>query len=670
MTIKRGVLILGLLATFQFSFGEVNRFTLDSLRQQAAGINPDSVRLSAFLKIAELTANDDPELAIDFANSAVQLAKKTSDKLSEGLAHKWNGNAHYYNSDYHGARKEWSESLEIFQELEKDSYVATSLNNLGVLHKKIGEFSIAMKYFMDALRIREKMGNQDGVAVSYLSISSIHKEQRNYNSALDYLEKAKKIFSETGNQSGLAGAVNNIGLVYEIKGMYNEALESYTYAHEIYEMLDHDRDLAVSLNNIGTANKYLKNCETALEYYAQAIEIRHKLHDKMGVVSTQVNMGECYAELGDFKKALDYLQQAVNTSKEVGVYTHLGSAYTNIANTYYKMNEPDKAYKFSLLAKDMQDSLFNYETQRQIVEMEARYKAEKSAAESQKMQAELTERQSQLESGRAFRNFLIVLCVLAIIVVILLFSRFRYIQRFRKKLQKQNIEIARTNRDLRASRVSEEEKEVMLKEIHHRVKNNLQIISSLLRLQSATIEDAKVSQLFTECQNRIVAMALIHEKLYQSDDLANINIAQYVEELTDNLIGIYQFPFPIERKLDIAVHMLNVDTLIPIGLIINELVSNSLKHAFPGQTSGSIYLSLRQLPDKSYKLKVADNGVGLPENFNMDDIHSLGLELIQTLVSQLDGELHFESNNGTTFEITFGLIQPKSAKRSGAGATA
>ncbi|MFB2934224.1 PAS domain S-box protein [Aerosakkonemataceae cyanobacterium BLCC-F154] len=199
------------------------------------------------------------------------------------------------------------------------------------------------------------------------------------------------------------------------------------------------------------------------------------------------------------------------------------------------------------------------------------------------------------------------------------------------------------------------EKELLLKEIHHRVKNNLQVISSLLKLQSSYIKDEEALALFTESYNRVRSMALIHEKLYQSKGLARIDAVDYIRDLTDNLFRSYNVATnTIELHLRVEHIELDIDTAIPCGLIINELVSNSLKYAFVNQGKGELYINLfYQEGTSKVTLLISDNGIGLPPNFDITELESLGLQLVYNLTEQLNGEMEINSDRGAKFTITF-----------------
>jgi len=200
-----------------------------------------------------------------------------------------------------------------------------------------------------------------------------------------------------------------------------------------------------------------------------------------------------------------------------------------------------------------------------------------------------------------------------------------------------------------------EEKELLLREIHHRVKNNLQVISSLLNLQSSYIDDPGVTAVLRDSQGRIMSMSMIHEKLYRSGNLADIDVRGYLEGLARSIMFSYMRP---DQQVDLKFEMddirLNVDTIMPLGLIVNELVTNAFKYAFP-DGAGEVRVSLRRDGD-GFLLTVADDGVGLPDDFNLDSLRSLGMLLVRNLTDQLNGELEYTSDGGTEFRVRFSEI--------------
>lgn len=218
-------------------------------------------------------------------------------------------------------------------------------------------------------------------------------------------------------------------------------------------------------------------------------------------------------------------------------------------------------------------------------------------------------------------------------------------------------------------RAALQEKELLLGEIHHRVKNNLQVIDSLLDMQASRIDDPRVQEILRDSQNRVRSMALIHQTLYQSHDFARVDFAGIVDSLVPTLVGSYSVnAHRVELKIEAAAVPLPINIAIPCGLIINELVTNALKHAFPGERRGTIALSLRALPENRVELIIGDDGVGIPAEIDLEFGETLGLQLVQLLTSQIKGELAIQ-RQPAQFTLSFALpatqpaesMQPRSS---------
>jgi len=224
------------------------------------------------------------------------------------------------------------------------------------------------------------------------------------------------------------------------------------------------------------------------------------------------------------------------------------------------------------------------------------------------------------------------------------------------------LEISGIGFDITENKINEEkitqslkEKEILLREVHHRVKNNMQVISSILNLQSSYVKDSYALNLLKECQNRIKSMAFIHESLYQTKNFESVNFSEYVTVLTKNLVHTYSINTK-KIKLILTLHklFLNLDLSIPCGLIINEIISNSLKYAFPNNRDGIIFVNLT-VNKKNVKIEVGDNGVGIPQKVDVKNTQTLGLQLVDTLVEQINGTLKLNRNKGTIFSIEFNI---------------
>ncbi len=199
-----------------------------------------------------------------------------------------------------------------------------------------------------------------------------------------------------------------------------------------------------------------------------------------------------------------------------------------------------------------------------------------------------------------------------------------------------------------------EDKDILMKEIHHRVKNNLMIMASLLNMQSRYIEDEVARDIFKDSQSRAKTMALIHEKLYQSKELKKLDVQDYMESLARDIYRVYiKDPHRIQLKIDVEPHMLDINTVIPLGLILNELLTNTFKYAFPGEAEGSVEVRFSKKENITFLLEVTDDGVGLHSDFHAKKTDSLGMHLIHSLTEQIKGEIKIHSNHGTQIRVKF-----------------
>ena len=202
------------------------------------------------------------------------------------------------------------------------------------------------------------------------------------------------------------------------------------------------------------------------------------------------------------------------------------------------------------------------------------------------------------------------------------------------------------------------EKEILLQEVHHRVKNNMQVISSILNIQSSFVEDATLLEILQECRNRIRAMSIIHEDIYHTLEFGSIDFSDYIINLSSNLISVYCLE---EDKIHIQYNMdhvrLNLDQAVPCGLLVNELVSNSIKHAFPGERKGQITITLKE-KDNHVFIEISDDGIGLNQDVTLIQKDTLGLQLVSTLAEQIDARIETSTKKGTSFIITFESMNP------------
>jgi len=638
---------------------------VDSLRTAIENARTPEEKISSLAVLARKISSDDPKGATKLAQQMLQLA--TENDNSAGIAEARNimGSIFFYRGEFDEALVEWEHSYSLYARL--DSFdargthslaLANALNNMGIVHKRQGDLPKALDLYYAALKIREEIKEPYPIGSSYLNIGGLYKSQGRPQEAVLFFQKARKLFEEAGDTYGQAAVLNNLGNIYEQQEDGLElAAESYTAALSLFEDAGNERGIGLGLNNLGIILQMQGECEQALALFERSKEIREKTGDKAGVASVLQNIALCHAEQGDINKAIEGYERSLALAAEDRMAKILIEGHKGIAKVYALNEQFDLAYTHQREYQLLNDSLFAKKNDEALSIIEKRYDEFRKT----KAFGDLGDRLDEQEASLKFRGNLITALIISLIIIAgllaVMFSRHRVNRNLSKKLEERNLEVARTNRHLRETQVSKEEKEELLKEIHHRVKNNLQIINSLLRFQSDMVKDPEVVALFTECQDRIISMSLLHEQLYRKEDLSFVNVTEYLTDLFNGLQHSYANHKKIDVIINAEVDSFGVNTMIPLGLLINEIASNSFKHGFRGRENGVIDLKLKKKDDKNYELLLSDNGIGIPGNIDHDEPETLGLELINIFVDQLDGKLKLSNHIGTSYKIQFSELK-------------
>lgn len=530
-------------------------------------------------------------------------------------------------------------------EQEEKSFLETlsgAYNNIGFIYDDKGDIINALKYYNKSLKIREDLNDKEGIAVSLNNIGVIYIKQEQYKQALDYYQKSLKVKEGLGDKKSIATSYNNIAAVYKFIDK-SQALEYYTRSLVLREEIGDEKGIAVSLNNIATLYKSQNKLTEALTYYKRALDIREKIGDKRGISNTLSNLGSVALMQGNASLAKSYGERALEEANELGYTERVKDAANLLSQAHASLLNWELAYEYRLKADRLRDSLVNDENKLELIKQKAAYDLEKLQQEK-----ELVEKEKDIQELKSYKNkilaFSFILAFLLALAIIVMFYRGN-----KKKdvinqlLEKEKNEVEKKN----------EEKNALLKEIHHRVKNSLQVISSLLRLQSYEFDDDYIRMKFEEAQGRVISIAKLHEQMYNSENLKEIAIKKHFTPLIEELVKDYQ----IKTKVCLDVYFVDVSmgskTLIPLGLIINEVISNSFKYAFEGKESGNIKVHVRHKEAEQYILEIGDDGVGMSRDFNIDESSSLGMQLIQVFTEQLNGTLERLPNQGTYFRIEF-----------------
>ncbi|HBY68375.1 MAG TPA: histidine kinase, partial [Flavobacteriaceae bacterium] len=392
--------------------------------------------------------------------------------------------------------------------------------------------------------------------------------------------------------------------------------------------------LLACYNGRGNIYKYLEEYDKAIADYNYCYEGAKKIGLEQYMMPPTANIGHVYILQGNYAEALPYNLKAIEIMKRTGNTKNLWENYMHVSNIYRQLGDYKNALEYHELYEQGHAEYLTTITSR--IESEAHVKYETA-----KKTIEIGAQKAKIEHQKRIQILYISIAVLLAIILSGMFFTIKNIRKKRKALAKANQELDAKNK----------QNELLLKEIHHRVKNNLEMVKSLIALQSAQLTDKASKEAMLASQNRVQSMGIIHQKLYQGTNLGAIEMKDYFINLSEGVLDTFNAEDKV--KIECAMEELNldVDTAVPIGLIVNELLTNALKYAFPKGSEGTINISLKE-ENNDLKLQVSDNGIGKTAGTAPKGT-GFGTQLIRLLTQQLDGSLFEEHKKGTSVFFTF-----------------
>lgn len=503
------------------------------------------------------------------------------------------------------------------------------LTNLGYVYERRGELGKAFEYAMKTLQVGEKYQDKKAIAMAYSDISNLFWKQGKYEKGVEYGMMSIELFEERGlydldfdftlhvlGNNLVALQRNEEALVYfrrsamigEKYGFYNNLSDTYIALTELY-------------SQIGEFENAEKSSKQALKY-AELLE-----NDFM-IVRSLLAVGKLKNQKGEFDTAISYLRRSIRTATDdFGDMYYLGLIYLELSKAFEGKNNIDESLKAFKKYHDLTQRVFNTEADQTISQLQ-------TEMEVNQKESTISLQREKLKRQEAIQIFTLILTGLMVFFLFFLYRVFVRRKKYSMLLEKQN-----------------KEKEFLLKEIHHRVKNNLETISSLLSLQTEQVDNDELREIMLESQNRVQSMGIIHQNLYQGENLTAIEMKNYFKNLGRYIIDSFNATERISLECIMEPLELDVDRAIPIGLIVNELMTNSLKYAFPEGRKGKISLSLSESGSHLY-LRIADNGVGMGKNALIKGT-GFGTQLVKLLTQQLDGMMTLSSQAGTEVYFEF-----------------
>jgi two-component system, sensor histidine kinase PdtaS len=612
------------------------------------------------------------KMAIEFDSISYQIADKIDYKKGRALSLGLMGRNQQQLGNLEAARDNCLRALQLLKEAQLEPETADIHSRLGVIYRRLSDIGKSLQHYDEGITVAKKYKNDPVLGVLYMNKANSLNEAARYDEAIDMHLQSIRIKERIKDERGLMQSYNNIALVYLRTGEHEPSADFFRRANQLATKFNNKTTLGYNYTNLATLYINMKKMDSVPVFFdnalaaftetgekpglglvyhnygnflleqgkldesetmlRKALEIRRSTNSNYDVASSMNVLGALLTKKGKMKEAEDFLLQSMVLLKgESG--NRQKDLYKYLSEHYKAAGDYEEAYKYQASYITMNDTLVDQNEVTNMLRAQSQYEVEKKEA-----QLALEKKENELKSVRISNKnqqliFLGIALGLALLLSFVYFLNYRNKKQHAVALEQKNSQI-----------------ETLIRELHHRVKNNLQVVSGLLSLQSSRLEDDKARQAMEEGRTRVDAMAMIHQKLYMDKDLAAVDINDYLVNLSQSLANSFGYDEKhVHTHVTLPHRSVDIDMAIPIGLIVNELVTNAFKHAFKSTSDPRVDVSLERKPDGSMLLRVADNGKGLATM--ADTSKSFGMKLVHTLVEQINGNLQVAQDNGTIYSI-------------------
>jgi two-component system, sensor histidine kinase PdtaS len=609
-------------------------------------------KADALIELAGSYSNTDEDIPtkISLYKQGISIYHDQGDKMHEAQMLEVLGDLNQVKQDYAAALSHLHQALTLYKSIGYKKLEGVYAL-LGSVYNEQSNYIEALRYNLLAVKTGEELGDSGALmaaiynrlAMSYFSIDYL-------KLAMEYYQKGMHIARINNDTYSIQNFQFNIGELLAKMGRYPEALDSLKAAYTQYPVAD-VYDEGFFMMRFLSLYMNMKDYANAEKCYRKMLTVYGQVNELMKQ-ELRVSLSSYLVKTGHYAEAAGYLDTFAKMEQQ---YPSSVLRNTTVALLQYKTDSSlgnlSGAIRHMLRHKQLSDSATDLAQSRQLGQMQLQYETEQKDKDIKLLVQKNQLQQASLQKERVIRYVIIGGVVILIAFLGLIYSRYRSKKRTNVKLEKQQNEINAQNDTLKGLL---DEKEWLLKEIHHRVKNNLQIIISLLNTQSQYLNNKDALAAIRNSQQRMYSMSLIHQRLYQTDNLGKIDMHWYIPEMVGYMKDSFETESKISFKLDCDPVELDVAQAVPVGLILNEAVSNAIKYAFPDGRKGKIIINLKEIAEDHFELAISDNGVGIPADKDILQTDSLGMSLMQGLSMQLDGDFTLTDNQpGVCITMSF-----------------
>ncbi|MFK7954355.1 MAG: histidine kinase dimerization/phosphoacceptor domain -containing protein [Ekhidna sp.] len=544
-------------------------------------------------------------------------------------------------AEYDSAIYLYRKNAELALDISSEEAYADAMLGMGVTQSAQGKLAQSQENLLKALTYYEENGLSEKQADAYVHIGELLLKSKDLQGTKN-LKEAKEFFKKAleTNPGVHYRALSRLAVAYENENSLDSAYTIYQRLSKVYKESEDLRSLFSTYINMAIVYEKQGKSDSMIYYYNNAALLAKKLNYVKGLAGVYHNLVRAHFMMSNFSESEAYLDSAYATatkSKNLEVFTKLKGDEAYIAQVLGNYKKAAFLYEEFFILKD---SLYAQKQAEVVQELNIKYETAANKQRIVELQLAQKDAALSLATSKNQRNLFISGFVLLLVAAGFLYYQYRTKKKTTEILSIKNEQIS----------AALAEREILLKEIHHRVKNNLQVISSLLYLQAESLADEAAIDAVRQGQHRVEAMGLIHQRLYSADDVRGVNIQEYFEQLCEEIISVFADE---ESELDYRVETnnlkLDIDTVIPLGLIVNELITNAIKYAFPEKEEGLIVIKVHQEEGKLH-IQVKDDGVGMTEDA-LKKVNSFGWKMMRSLSRKLEAKIKIKNDSGTTVEL-------------------
>lgn len=569
--------------------------------------------------------------AAQYAQNGLKVAKENHIDSSAGDFSVLNGAIDHIENNYQQAIIWYQAALPYYEKNKLRKRIGNTYVDIGICEIKLSRYELANINLLKAADIFQALKDTVDLSAAYNSIGACFNLSHNDEKAIKYYRDALILRRQLKDNGLIAQSLNNLGFAFSKNKNPDSAI---FYLSKCLVMNRHLKDtstLAITLQNLGAAWKSKNNLKKAEAYNLRSVLIAGNYNMKEDLAKGYLALADIYALQKKYHLALTNINKSEANAKGLHIPDLLIDTYTSKFNLFSQMGDYKNALLYNIKKDSLKDSIFTITKNKAVDELETKYRTSQKEKNIALLRVQNNMEAKSLSQQKQFNFILVIAATLLLVLFIIAYSNFRIKNNANQRIQ------------------------ILMRELHHRIKNNLQILAGLFSLQIESLTDENTKSALRENESRLTSMNLVHNKLYVDNTTTQIEMEEYLTKLLHHIKNSFggDKKNGVNLRIEVDPIMLDADKAVAIGLIVNELATNAFKYAFDGRV-GEIFIGLKQAGKSKLLLTLKDNGKGIADVHKENGV-SFGLKLVNLMIRQLHSTMSLSNDNGTSYQITINI---------------